>query len=78
MKIQVNDYVVTPRFGRVQISQIFNSQQEAAEEGFIEPSHYSFRNDAETDVDVLGKYIDDEITGGSCWIRFEWAAVQTD
>ena len=47
------DYVSTPRFLRVEIQEIFDSESDAVRAGYKEPTHY--RSD---EYGILGKSID--------------------
>ena len=50
--IKVGDYVYTPRFCTVQISQVFESEKEARSRGYREPTYY------EGNHVILGKVLD--------------------
>lgn len=52
MQIRKGDYVYTPRFCTVKIAEIFESEKEAAEHGYTEPTYYK------GEYDVLGKSLD--------------------
>ncbi|MDE7244204.1 MAG: hypothetical protein K2O18_09550 [Oscillospiraceae bacterium] len=56
--IKVGDYVYTPRFCTVQISQVFASEKEARSCGYREPTYY------EGGHVILGKVLD------SCHMEF--------
>lgn len=40
MKMKIGDYIETPRFLRVKISEIYEDNSRAVEDGFTEPTHY--------------------------------------
>jgi hypothetical protein len=46
------DYVFTPRFCTVKIEKVFNTENEAREAGYREPTHYD-----SGDYDIMGKHI---------------------
>lgn len=46
------DTVFTPRFCTVRIAEVFDSLEEAAKEGFKEPTHYD-----NSEYDILGNSI---------------------
>ena len=48
------NYIYTPRFGNVQIKQVFESETEARKNGYTEPTHYN----GEDYEKVLGKSVD--------------------
>lgn len=52
--MKIGDYVRTPRFCTVRISEIYTSKKAAIEAGFTEPTYY---RDA-SGVEVLGKSVD--------------------
>jgi len=60
------DYVNVPRFGRVQISVVFESRLEALMNGYREPTHYD-----DGEYGVYGKHVDTDDRG---WVRFEFGA----
>ena len=47
--MKIGDYVYTPRFGTVQIKDVFKSKKEAVKNGYKEPTYY------EGEYEVLGK-----------------------
>ncbi len=51
--MKIGDSVRTPRFCTVTIAEVFQSEEEAYENGYIEPTHYR-----SNDYAVLGKSID--------------------
>ena len=40
--LKVNDYIMTPRFCTVRINEIFQTAKEAHENGYAEPTYYSY------------------------------------
>lgn len=52
--MKIGDYVRTPRFCNVRISEIFHSEQDAYQAGYVEPTYYK----DPSGVKVLGKSID--------------------
>ena len=46
------DWINTPRFLKVKIEKVFNSEREAKEQGFYEPTHYD-----NTEWEICGKHI---------------------
>ena len=48
--IKKGDFVDTPRFCKVEIEKVFTSRENAARQGFHEPTHY------QGEVDILGKH----------------------
>lgn len=51
--MKVNDYVMTPRFCTVRISEIFENKRDAVEAGFEEPTYYT-----DSEFGILGKSLD--------------------
>ena len=54
--MNVGEYIETPRFCRVKIKEYFETEGEAHEAGYTEPTHY--RRKHQDGYDVLGKVID--------------------
>ncbi len=50
--IKKGDYVLTPRFCTVKIDKVFKSRENAAKEGYTEPTHFQ-----DYDFGVVGKSI---------------------
>lgn len=50
MVINPGDYVMTPRFLRVEIQEVFVSEEAAKENGYTEPTHFE-----DDDYTILGK-----------------------
>lgn len=46
------DYVYTPRFCTVRINEVYDTREEAAKNGYTEPTHYN------GDYEILGKSLD--------------------
>ena len=53
--INAGDFVITPRFSKVRIWQVFNTEQEARESGYTEQSYFE-----DPGFGVLGKVLDME------------------
>jgi hypothetical protein len=51
MKMEIGNYVKTPRFLNVRISAILETAETARAEGFTEPTHYD-----NADYDIYGKH----------------------
>jgi len=49
--VEIGSYINTPRFLKVRIAAIFDSQEEARKEGYYEPTHYD-----NPEYDILGKH----------------------
>ena len=50
--MKIGDYIYTPRFCTVNIKEIFESETEAREKGYTEPTYY------QGEYKILGKSID--------------------
>ena len=49
--MKIGDYVETPRFLKVRIEKVFDSRNEARQEGYTEPTHYD-----KGDYEISGKH----------------------
>lgn len=53
--MNVGEYIETPRFSRVKITEYFETESEAHKAGYTEPTHYRWQH--QDGHDVLGKVI---------------------
>lgn len=61
-------YVETPRWGSVEITATFKSNEQAAMAGYIEPTGRS---------DIKGKHIESKVDEyGHGWSKFEWCIIE--
>lgn len=48
------DYVKTPRFCTVKLEEVFENEDAARKDGYVEPTHYQYQHS--DGYDILGKH----------------------